>query len=152
MAGKSRKVAIDGGGASTALEGLRTEVEHVFERLAQGFRKLRGERQAPNADASESSDGYEISLELPGMDKKDVDITVEGNVLVIAGEKRNEHEEKKRNYYLVERSYGAFRRAFRLPDDVDRDRIGAKFAKGVLEISLPRLPGEQRPVKKVRVS
>jgi len=148
---KSKKIPVSSDDESHILSNLRTEIEHVFERLTQGFKHLRGERPAPSADASESGKGYEISMELPGMDPGDVEVRLEGDVLVVSGEKRNEHEEKKRNYYLLERTFGAFRRAFRLPDDVDRSRISAEFSKGVLEIAMPRAAVAQKEVRKITV-
>ena len=151
MAKKSRKVPVETDEGFHPLSSLRTEVEHVFERLAQGFRQLRGERQPPSADASESRAGYEISIELPGMDAGDVEVAVEGDVLVVSGEKRNEREEKDHNFYLVERSYGVFRRAFRLPDDADKKRVSAGFSKGVLEINMPRVAGAEKQVRKIKV-
>ncbi|MGA8261468.1 MAG: Hsp20/alpha crystallin family protein [Arenicellales bacterium] len=152
MARQSRKVPIETEDGFHPLSSLRTEVEHVFDRLAQGLRHLRGERRPPSADASESGKGYEISIELPGMDAGDVQVTVEGDVLVVSGEKRNEREEKDRNYYLLERSYGAFRRAFRLPDDIDRERVSAEFSKGVLDISMPRAAGAEKAVRRIQVT
>ena len=95
--------------------------------------------------------GYELSIELPGMDAGDVEVAVEGDVLVVSGEEPNEHEEKDRNFYLVERSYGAFRRAFRLPDDADKKRVSAEFSKGVLEINIPRVAGAEKQVRRIKV-
>lgn len=149
---QSRKIPVESDEGFHPLSSLRTEVEHVFGRLAEGFRNLRGEKRQPSADAAESDNGYEISVELPGMDAGDIDLKVEGDVLVISGEKRDEREESDRNYYLVERSYGAFRRAFRLPEDVDRERIGAEFSKGVLTVSMPRAPGAVKDVRRIEIS
>jgi HSP20 family protein len=152
MGKKSKKVRVEQENGFHPLNSLRTEVEHVFERLAHGLRHLRGENQPPSTDASESGDGYEVSIELPGMDDEDVEVAVEGSVLVISGEKRDEREEKKRNYYLLERSYGAFRRAFSLPDDVDKNHIRARFSKGVLNITMPRIAGTKKDVRKIKVT
>lgn len=152
MSRQSRKIPVESDEGFHPLNTLRTEVEHVFGRLAEGFRSLRGEKRQPSADASESGDGYDISLELPGMDAGDIDLKVEGDVLVISGEKRDEREEKDRNYYLLERSYGAFRRAFRLPEDVDKDRISAEFSKGVLEVSMPRVAGAEKDVRRIEIT
>jgi len=151
MSRQSRKIPVESDVGFHPLNTLRTEVEHVFGRLAEGFRNLRGERREPSADASEHDKGYEISLELPGMAAGDIELKVEGDVLVVSGEKRDEREETDRNYYLVERSYGAFRRAFRLPEDVDRDRIGAEFSRGVLQINMPRTAGAGKDVRRIEV-
>lgn len=152
MSRQTRKVPVESDEGFHPLNTLRTEVEHVFGRLAEGFRNLRGERRQPSADASESGNSYQISIELPGMDAGDIDLKVEGDVLVVSGEKRDEREEKDRNYYLVERSYGAFRRAFRLPEDVDREKISAEFSKGVLEVSMPRAAGAEKDVRRIDIS
>lgn len=152
MSRQSRKIPVESDEGFHPLSTLRTEVEHVFGRLAEGFRNLRGEKRQPSADASESGKGYEISIELPGMDPGDIDLKVEGDVLVVSGEKRDEREEHDRNYYLVERSYGAFRRAFRLPEDIDKERISAEFSKGVLAISMPREAGAEKDVRRIEIS
>jgi len=151
MSRRSGKIPIETDEGFHPLSSLRTEVENVFGRLAEGFRNLRGERRRPTADASESSEGYHMSIELPGMDSRDVDLYIEGDVLVISGEKRDEREEQDRNYYLLERSCDAFRRAFRLPGDVDRDAIKASFARGVLEVTMPRAAGASREVRKIDI-
>lgn len=152
MSRQSRKIPVESDDGFHPLNTLRTEVEHVFGRLAESFRNLRGEKRQPCADASESGNSYEISIELPGMDAGDIDLKVEGDVLVVSGEKRDEREETDRNYYLVERSYGTFRRAFRLPEDVDRDRINAEFSKGVLKIDMPRAAGAEKDVRRVEIT
>lgn len=152
MAGQSRKIPVESEEGFHPLSSLRTEVDHVFDRLSQGLRQLRGERRPPSADASESGKGYEISIELPGMDADDIEVTVRGEVLVVSGEKRDEREEKDRNYYLLERSYGSFRRAFRLPDDADRKRLSAEFSKGVLDIAIPRVAGSEKKVRRIKIT
>lgn len=152
MSKESRKIPVESDEGFHPLSSLRTEVEHVFGRLAEGFRNLRGDKTKPSADASESGRGYDISIELPGMDAGDIDLKVEGDVLVVSGEKRDEREEQDRNFYLVERSYGAFRRAFRLPEDVDKERISAEFARGVLNISMPRSADAERDVRRIQIT
>lgn len=152
MSRQSRKIPVESDEGFHPLNALRTEVEHVFGRLAEGFRNLRGEKRQPSADASEFGTGYEISMELPGLEAGDIDLKVEGDVLVVSGEKRDEREEKERNYYLVERSYGAFRRAFRLPEDVDKNRISAEFSRGVLEVSMPRAAGAEKDVRRIEIT
>lgn len=151
MSRQTKKVPVESDEGFHPLNTLRSEVEHVFGRLAEGFRNLRGERRQPSADASESGNSYQISIELPGMDAGDIDLKVEGDVLVVSGEKRDEREDKDRNYYLVERSYGAFRRAFRLPEDVDREKISADFSRGVLEISMPRAAGAEKDARRIDI-
>ncbi len=99
-----------------------------------------GEGFIPRVDVSETEKEYVLTAELPGMDEKDIDIAISNNVLTIKGEKREEHEEKDRNYYYMERSFGSFCREFPLPSEVDEDKIEATFKKGVLTVTLPKLP------------
>jgi HSP20 family protein len=105
----------------------------------------------PAIDMSEDEKAYKISAELPGIDAKDIDVSVSGDMLVLKGEKRQEKEEKDKNYHFSERAYGSFQRAFELPGSVDRNKIAADFSKGVLTITLPKTTEAQRPVKKIEV-
>ena len=100
---------------------------------------------------SEDEQAYKISAELPGIDAKDIDVSVSGDTLVLKGEKRQEREEKDKNYHFSERSYGSFHRSFELPSSVDRNKIAADFSKGVLTITLPKTVEAQKPVKKIEV-
>jgi HSP20 family protein len=108
---------------------------------------------APAIDVSEDDKAYKISAELPGIDEKDIEIMLAGDQLVLKGEKRQEREKeaKEKNYYISERSYGAFQRAFALPDGIDRDKIDAQFTKGVLTITLPKTADAQKKMKKIAV-
>lgn len=94
----------------------------------------------PPIEIVEKNGALVVTAELPGLEAKDVDITVEDDVLTISGEKHEEKEEGEEGtqYYLWERRYGSFRRSFTLPSAVDTDKIAAKFAKGVLTITLPK--------------
>ncbi|MEQ8602591.1 MAG: Hsp20/alpha crystallin family protein [Marivibrio sp.] len=105
---------------------------------------------SPSADASHVDDAYRIRLELPGVEEDDVEVSVHDGVLTISGEKKEEREETddERRVYFSERSYGAFERAFRIPDTVDQDRIEADFDKGVLTIALPKR-ADKKSEKKV---
>jgi len=94
-------------------------------------------------------DEFVIKAEIPGVDKKDIDITIEDNVLTIKGEKKFEKEEKKENYLRAERFYGTFRRSFTLPASVDKDKIKAKLDKGVLTIEIPKK--EETKPKKISI-
>jgi HSP20 family protein len=144
---------------------FRSEMDRLFDRFAGsfGFPLLRrmfdiepaGRTSftfsAPAMDMSEDDKAYKISAELPGLDAKDVDVTISGTTLLLKGEKRQEKEEKEQNYYLSERIYGSFQRAFELPASVDRDKIAADFSKGVLTITLPKTPAAQKQQKKIEV-
>ncbi|AHY42934.1 Hsp20/alpha crystallin family protein [Stutzerimonas decontaminans] len=110
-----------------------------------------GPSQMPAVDVVEKESAYEITAELPGLDEKDVEVKLVGNSLVIKGEKRQEHKEEKDGYHLSERSFGSFQRSFALPEGVDRDKIEAKFGKGVLRLSLPKQPGTADSAKNIAV-
>jgi HSP20 family protein len=94
----------------------------------------------PNVDIAESDKDLTVTAELPGMTEKEVEVVVSDDMLTIKGEKRLEKEDKNKNYYLMERSYGSFQRSFRLPDTVDKNKIEASFEKGVLTVRAPKLP------------
>ena len=93
----------------------------------------------PAAEITETRDRFFIKAELPGMDEKDMDLDIRGNVLTIRGEKKNVKEDRGENHYLGDRYYGSFRRTFQLPADVDPEHAEATFKKGVLRISLPKV-------------
>ena len=131
---------------------LQRDMDRLFDRFASDFRlpKFGGDIERllePNIDVCETDHDVQIAVELPGVDEKDVDVTLADNVLTIKGEKRAEKEDKGKNYRVVERSYGAFERSIALPYDVDPDKVDAKFAKGVLTVVLPR-PAEAKAKKK----
>ncbi len=92
----------------------------------------------PNTDVVEEKDKYLVKVELPGLDKKDVDIKVEDNILSISGERKEEKEEKDARYHRIERRYGSFVRSFRLPETVNQNAIEASFKNGVLTVQLPK--------------
>jgi len=105
----------------------------------------------PAVDVIESEKAYEITADLPGMDEKNIEIKVTDGVLTMKGEKQEEKEEKKKDYYLQERSFGSFQRSFELPESVDLDKIEASFKKGVLTVKLPKKAEAQKPAKKIEV-
>ena len=144
-------------------QSFRSEMDRLFDRF--GFPSLRrvfdiepAWRSAssfsfsvPAIDMSEDEKAYKISAELPGIDAKDIDVSVSGDMLVLKGEKRQEKEEKDKNYHFSERAYGSFQRAFDLPASVDRDKVAADFSKGVLTITLPKTAEAQKPQKKIEI-
>jgi len=93
---------------------------------------------APRMDVSESDKEICIRADMPGMDEKDIQISLENNTLTISGEKRTEKEEKGQTYHRMERRYGSFSRSIGLPEGVDFDKIDAKFKNGVLTVKLPK--------------
>jgi HSP20 family protein len=92
-----------------------------------------------------------ITAELPGIDQKNVEVNVANGAITIKGEKKEETEEKKKDYYVSERRYGSFERYFGLPDGVDADKIEATFKNGVLKVTLPKTAEAQQAAKKIEV-
>jgi HSP20 family protein len=105
----------------------------------------------PSVDVAETDNAYTITAELPGLSANDVDVSVRNGTLVIKGEKQQQTREEKKDYYLNERSYGAFQRSFALPDGVDSNKITAELTKGVLTVTIPKSPTEQANSKKIEV-
>jgi HSP20 family protein len=106
---------------------------------------------APAVDVVERNQEYEITAELPGMDESNIEVSVLNGMLTLKGEKTEEKEEKEKDYYLSERSYGSFQRSFPIPDVVDANKIEASFAKGLLTIKLPKSAEAQKNEKKIPV-
>ena len=131
-----------------------TEMERWFDDFFNSGFELRpfGESMRgfnPTVDVSESDEAYTISAELAGLDEKDVEVSLENNVLILSGEKKSEHEDKSESYYPVERSYGSFKRSFALPAEVDPDKVEASFKNGVLTVTLPKT--EHGQTKRIEV-
>jgi len=106
---------------------------------------------APAVDIVEKDNAYEITADLPGMDEKSVEVQLSNGNLTIKGEKKEEKEEKKKDFYLHERHFGSFERTFGVPEGVDANKIEASFKKGVLTVTLPKKAEAQRPAKKIDV-
>jgi len=113
---------------------------------------------APRVDVAEDEKAVTLTAELPGVDEKDIDVSLVDDQLTIRGEKRSEHDEKKeedgRTLHRVERSYGAFQRTLALPHKVDPEHISAQFKDGVLKITLPKPPDAiaQKQSRKIEVN
>ena len=123
---------------------LQREMNRMFDRFfgetgMAPFAGTEGLAATPRIDVSESEEAVEIAAELPGMSEQDVDVSLTHDVLTIRGEKKQEHEDKQKNYHRIERSYGAFHRAIMLPAEVDAEKVDARFTNGVLRITLPKL-------------
>jgi HSP20 family protein len=106
---------------------------------------------SPAVDVAEDDKAYHITAELPGMSEKDIDVTLSGDTLTIKGEKRDQKEEKAKNYYVSERHYGSFQRTFTLPDGIERDKIDASFSAGLLSLTLPKTAEAVKQHKKIEV-
>jgi HSP20 family protein len=113
------------------------------------FSRAFTEEWLPSADISETKDNLLIKAELPGLDPKDINVSVSGDLLTIKGEKKKEEEEKDEHHYFMERYYGSFQRSFRLPVNVQGDKVEATFDKGVLNITLPK--SEEAKKKEIEV-
>ena len=117
---------------------LQQEIDRLFEGFSRGFAGFPSHDVMPSMDLSETDKEIEITAELPGLEEKDIQLNVADNVLTIRGEKKNEREETKKDYHLVERSYGSFTRTVQLPDGVNADSIKAVMSKGVLKVTVPK--------------
>jgi HSP20 family protein len=134
-----------GGAAETSLARFRDEMTGLFDRF---FRDPWGTSMlesvparfgwGPRIDLAESEDAVIVTAEMPGVDPKEVDLNVTGNLLTIRGQKKQEKEEKGRNYHYVERHYGAFQRAIQLPSSVNPDKVDAAFKNGILTVTLAK--------------
>lgn len=139
---------------------MRAEMDRVFDsflgRRSGGFPALFGESDTamvmPKVDVRENGDAITVEAELPGMEEKDVDVTLRDGILTIKGEKKSERTTKEDDYHMSERSYGSFQRSFRVPDNVDNENISAKLEKGVLHITLPKRPEAVKAEKKIPIT
>jgi HSP20 family protein len=123
---------------------LRQEIDQIFNGFLgdwTGRMDLFDRRVGsfmPEVDVAETNKEVRVTAELPGMEEKDLEVSLIDGALTIKGEKREEHEEEKGDYYRSERQYGAFERMISLPSEVDADKAKASFKKGVLKITLPK--------------
>ncbi len=137
---------------------LWNEVDRIFDDFARGF-DLKPVRSmearmgvfTPALDVKEGEKEFIVTAELPGMEEKDIDVSIMGDRLTISGEKKEEKEEKKKNYYRMERSFGSFSRVIPLPEGIDSDKAQAEFKKGVLTVTLPKTKEAQAAGKKVQI-
>jgi HSP20 family protein len=124
--------------AANPFVALQQEIDRLFDGFSMSFAGSGTKGLAPTMDIAETDKDIEITVELPGLQEQDVQLNVADNLLTIRGEKKNEREETKKDYHLVERSYGSFMRTVELPAGVDTDQIKAEMAKGVLKIAVPK--------------
>lgn len=126
--------------AFSELSTVRNEMDRLWNRFLDDWPlpTMFTKGWAPMADISETKDKLIVKAELPGLDPEDIKLSLSGNLLTIEGEKKKEKEEKDEHHYYLERYSGTFQRSFRLPVEVQEDKIEAKFDKGVLTITLPK--------------
>lgn len=137
------------------LAGLRDEIDRLFDQFLErgwlapyaglweplpstGEGRFRNLMELPRADLSESDTEFELTVELPGMSGKDIEVTVTDKIISLKGEKRSEHESREKDYYIAERSYGSVRRDFAMPSGVDAGKVTASFSKGILKLRMPK--------------
>lgn len=148
-------------------ENLRRQMERIFDDFDRDFgfssmrrpmldleRSMRREwasASVPAVDLTETEKTYELTAEMPGMDEKNIEVKLTNGGLSIKGEKREEKERREKDYYLHERHFGTFERYIQLPEGIDRDKIEAKFNKGVLSITLPKTLEAQKTEKRIPV-
>jgi HSP20 family protein len=108
-------------------------------------------RFVPSMEVSEDNEALHVTCELPGVDSKDVDVSLQNNVLRIRGEKRGEERKDRNGYHYTERRYGAFERAMRLPPEIDAEKVVAGFEDGVLKVTLPKTSSEKHANRKINI-
>lgn len=134
---------------------FRDEMNRLFDNFFKGFDIEPFGRKfpafTPNIDVSETEKEVVISAELPGIEEKDIDVSLSKDAITIKGEKKEEKEEKGKSYYRMERSYGSFSRTIPLPAEIDADKTTAEFKKGVLTIKMPKTPEAIKETKKIPI-
>lgn len=135
------------------LSEFHTEMDKLRNRFMSGlpFSRTFTEEWSPFMDILETKDKLIVKAELPGLEAKDVNVSVSGDLLTIKGEKEKEEEEKGEHYHCVERSYGSFQRSFRLPTSVQGDKVEATFDKGVLKVTLPKVEEAKKKEIEIKV-
>lgn len=167
--GKSESVPVKSGGG---ISSLRNEINRLFDHFSGGRRHPRswpepwgrdpfagfewpsvvtGEPGLGQADLSETEGGYELQVDLPGMKKDDISVDLSDGMVSISGTRSDEREDKRKGYYLSERTYGSVQRSFRVPDSVDTDRIEAQFRDGVLTLKMPRSEEAEQNARRIEI-
>jgi len=135
--------------------GMQKEINHMFDRFFRGGvqddTELATSTFIPAVDLVEKDDEYVAKIELPGVSKDEVKITLQDNLLTIRGEKKEEKETKESNYHRIERSYGSFQRSFTLPTSVKNDKVDAQYKDGILTVTLPKAEEAKRKQIEVKV-
>jgi HSP20 family protein len=128
---------------------LQQEIDRLFDGFSRNFPTFATSGTTlPSMDVSETDKAIEITAELPGLEKKDVELNLADNVLTIRGEKKNEREEENKDYYLLERSFGSFSRSVELPKGVNPEDISAEIANGVLKVTVKKpAPRQTKPIE-----
>jgi HSP20 family protein len=135
---------------------LQREIDQIFDEFSRGtpgFGSSDGGDHLPQMmlDVAETDKIFEVTADLPGVSPENIDISLKDDTLTIKAETKAEKEDKSKNFHLHERSYGMFQRSIMLPTGVDPEKIDAHFDKGVLKISLPKLPEAEANVRRISV-
>ena len=135
------------------LNTLQDRMNRLFEEANRGWKSDEGPGTtawSPAVDIFETEDEIIVKAEVPGMGRKDIDLSLENNVLTLKGDRRFQKETKEENYHRIERSYGSFTRSFSIPAMVNEDKIRADYNDGVLSISLPKK--ERAQAKQIKIT
>ena len=132
------------------LETLHDRIQRYFDDFPNlGFNM--SDSFSPKIDVSEDKNNIIVTAEIPGVKKDNIKITLQDNILTVEGEKKKEKEEKDKNFYRSERSYGSFKRSFTLPVEVDSEKVEAKFEDGMLHITLKKLEQKVKTEKVIEL-
>ena len=131
------------------LFGLHREIDRLFSEFAQGIGPSGVQSIVPNIEIAETDKTIEVSAEMPGLERKDVEISIDDDTLTIRGEKKVEESQKDKNIQLSERSYGVFYRVLQLPSGIDPSSVQACMSNGILKVAIPK-PAKSEP-KKIEV-
>lgn len=162
---EKKNAAVSGFSEWHPFDALRREFDRAFDLFDRDFwpgafsrslfapRRLTAAAAAllPAIDVTEGEKGYELTAELPGLTEKDIEVKVANGTLTIRGEKKDEREEKNKDYHVSERRYGSFQRSFTVPAGIDSAKIEAQFKNGVLTVSLPKTVEAQKEEQKIAV-
>lgn len=144
-----------GNGEVDIFQGLRQEMDRLFDDFTRGtgWHFEAGLPTAPSMrlDVAETDDAFSVTAELPGVDEKDVEVMLADDMLTIRGEKKQEREEKKKDFHLQERSWGAFERRIMVPFHADPAKVAATFKQGVLTVTVPKPAEARTQIKKIEV-
>lgn len=143
------------GQTDTSLFGLHRDIDRLFDgffrQFGPGTTPLNNVPGTPRTDVAETDKAFEITVELPGLEEKDIEVSVTDDVLTVKGEKKEEHEEKRKDYHVAERFYGSFLRSIVVPAGVDSTKADARFKNGVLTVTLPKTAESETKVKRIQI-
>ncbi len=133
------------------LDKMRSDMDRLWDSFLEGRPQVQFGEWFPTLDVSETKNDLVVKVELPGMDQKDINVSLSDGHLTIKGEKKQEKEEKEENYHFIERSYGTFTRSVQLPKEVKHDKISASYKNGILKIVLPKSEEAKKKEVKIKV-